>query len=82
MPTILQILGWRFFFYSNEGHEPVHVHAEKAEMECKYWIDAENFEIKEAYSSNMNAQSVREVKRIIYEHFDYIVNEWNRYFKK
>jgi len=51
-------------------------------MECKYWIDPENFEIKEAHSSNMNAQSAREVKRIIYEHFDYIVNEWNRYFKK
>lgn len=36
MPTILQILGWRFFFYSNEGNEPIHIHAEKAEMECKY----------------------------------------------
>jgi hypothetical protein len=48
MPTILEILGWRIFFYSNEGHEPIHVHARKAEIECKYWIDADNYDIVEA----------------------------------
>lgn len=50
MPTILVIAGWRIFFYSNENSEPIHVHAEKAEMEIKFWID-------------------------------YIVSEWNNYFK-
>jgi Domain of unknown function (DUF4160) len=29
MPTILFMNGWRLFFYSNEGDEPVHIHAEK-----------------------------------------------------
>lgn len=29
MPTILRLLGFRFFFYSNEGTEPAHVHVEK-----------------------------------------------------
>ena len=33
MPTILYLLGWRFFLYSNEGDEPPHVHVRKAEME-------------------------------------------------
>jgi hypothetical protein len=45
MPTILEILGWRLFFYSNEGNEPIHVHARKAEAECKYWIDVDNYDI-------------------------------------
>ncbi len=27
MPTILFIYGWRLFFYSNEGTEPIHIHA-------------------------------------------------------
>jgi len=48
MPTVLLISGWRLFFYSNEGHEPVHIHAEKAEMECKYWLHRDTFEIREA----------------------------------
>jgi len=39
MPTVLLISGWRLFFYSNEGHEPIHIHAEKAEMECKFTKD-------------------------------------------
>lgn len=32
MPTVLYFYGWRFFFYSNEGNEPIHIHAEKGEM--------------------------------------------------
>jgi hypothetical protein len=82
MPTILLIAGWRIFFYSNEGHEPIHVHAQKAEMECKFWLDPETFEISEAFSYNLNTSSRKEIRKIIFEHFDYIVGEWNKYFKK
>jgi Domain of unknown function (DUF4160) len=42
MPTILLLLGWRIFFYANEGNEPAHVHCRKGEKECKYWLDREN----------------------------------------
>ena len=31
MPTILLVMGWRFFFFANEGHEPMHIHVEKGE---------------------------------------------------
>ena len=36
MLSILIVLGWRFFFYMNEGNDPIHVHARKGEAECKY----------------------------------------------
>lgn len=49
MPTVVYIFGWRLFFYSNEGNEPIHIHAEKAEMECKYWILEEDVEIKDMH---------------------------------
>lgn len=78
MPTILLLHGWRFYFYSNEGNEPVHIHAEKAERECKYWLDVEAFEINPAFVSNMSPRDTREVRRIIFENFDYIVSEWTR----
>jgi hypothetical protein len=80
MPTILVIAGWRLFFYSNEKNEPIHIHAEKAEMECKYWIDVDNFEINEAFAHDLSPQARREIKQIIYSHFDYIVSQWNIYF--
>ena len=82
MPTVLFIYGWRFFFYSNEGVEPIHVHAEKGDMECKFWILVEDIEIQEAFSFNLTPAAKKEVKKLIYQHFDLIVESWNSYFKK
>lgn len=81
MPTILLIAGWRLYFWANEGNEPIHVHAEKGDMECKFWLEVESFEIKTALEYNLTPQAKREIKKIIYVHFDYIVDEWNSYFK-
>ena len=80
MPTVLYILGWRFFFYSNEGNEPIHIHAEKGDMECKYWINKEEVEITEAFSYNLSTSAKIEVKKIIYNNFDLIVDAWNNHF--
>ncbi|MEK6699678.1 MAG: DUF4160 domain-containing protein [Nitrospirota bacterium] len=79
MPTILFVMGWRFFFYSNEGNEPIHVHCKKGEMECKFWLDSLNFDVEEAHSYNMNSSNKREVKKIIFEYFDFIETEWNKF---
>jgi hypothetical protein len=38
MPTVLRIKGYRFFFFSLEGHEPPHVHIESAERVAKFWL--------------------------------------------
>jgi hypothetical protein len=80
MPTVLYIFGWRLFFYSNEGTEPMHIHAQKGDQECKYWILAEEVEIKEAFAYNMTPAATKEIKKIIYQHFELIVNSWNLYF--
>jgi hypothetical protein len=79
MPTILYVMGWRFFFYANEGKEPIHIHCQKAEKECKYWLDILNFDLVEAYSYNMNKKDKRQVKKIIFEYFEFIENEWNKF---
>lgn len=82
MPTILLILGWRFYFYSNEGNEPVHVHVKKAEMEAKFWLKSDIFEIEEAYIHKMSPKDIREVRKLIFEHFDYIIEQWNLFQNK
>lgn len=78
MPVILFINGWRFFFYSNENKEPCHVHVQKAEMEARYWMDEKNFEIRKGFANLMSSAVKREVKKIIYQHFDYIVEQWKK----
>ena len=61
MPTILLIAGWRFFFYSNESQEPMHIHVQKADCEAKFWIDVEQYEIREALSYNLSSRDKREI---------------------
>lgn len=38
MPTILRWNGYRFYFFSNEGAEPPHIHIDKAGNSAKYWL--------------------------------------------
>jgi len=82
MPTILLMLGWRFFFYSNERDEPVHVHCRKGDAEAKYWLDVAGFEVTEAHGYGMSPADRRIVRSIIFQHFDYIVAEWTRFQEK
>ena len=79
MPTILLILGWRLFFYSNERKEPIHVHCRKGNAECKYWLDRENFNLEEAYAFNLSHKDMREIRQIIFQHFEYIEEQWDEF---
>lgn len=79
MPTVLFVSGWRFFFYSNESNEPIHIHARNGDRECKYWLNVELFSIEEVYAYNFSPRDTRLVRRIIFEHFDYIVAAWNQF---
>ena len=80
MPTALYIFGWRLFFYSNENLEPIHIHAEKGDMECKFWLLVDEVEIREEFSYNLTPAAKREIKKIIYQHFDLILDSWNTHF--
>ena len=82
MPTILLISGWRLFFYANEGNEPIHVHCRKGDMECQYWLMTEYFGLEEAFAFNMSARDKRDIRKIIFEHFEYIKQQWIEFQKR
>ena len=48
-----------------------HVHAEKGDMECKYWLLIEEVEIREALSFNLTPSAKKEIKKInlLKEHY-------------
>jgi len=66
MPTILYVQGWRFHFYSNQGNEPMHVHAVKGDAECKYWLYPDRFDIEEEFEYNCTPRLRREVRQIVF----------------
>ncbi len=40
MPTIKNIPGpYRFFFYSFDCNEQMHVHVQREKMVCKFWLE-------------------------------------------
>ncbi len=80
--TLCIIMGWRLFFYANERNEPIHVHCQKGDAECKYWLDRVNFNIEEAFDFNLSPQNRREIKQIIYEHFEYIEQQWDEFQRR
>jgi hypothetical protein len=47
----------------------------------QFWLNAEIYEIEEVWSHNLSPRLRREVRKIIFEHFDLIVEEWNSCFK-
>jgi hypothetical protein len=72
--------GWRVFFYSNEGNELPHIHAQKAGTECKYRLDYDLFEIREEYAYNMTSALRREVRQLVFTNLDLFMEEWRRFF--
>jgi len=48
-------------------------------MECKYWIDEEAFDIQEAYSFWLSPRDKKQIRKIIFEHFEYIAEQWREF---
>ncbi len=69
MPTIFRKNGWIVFFYSNEGKEPMHVHATKGDVEVKYWISQKMNMISYVNSFNLTPTLKREIEEILIDQF-------------
>ncbi|MBI1898428.1 MAG: DUF4160 domain-containing protein [Acidobacteria bacterium] len=80
MPTVLLVEGWRVHFHTNEADEAMHVHACKGEAECKFWLHPDQFVIEEDYEHSLKPGARREIRRILYEHFDYVCEAWHLQF--
>ncbi|MCB9840400.1 MAG: DUF4160 domain-containing protein [Phycisphaeraceae bacterium] len=76
MPTVLEIDGFRFFFWSNENDEPPHIHVEKGRGVAKWWIDPP----REAWSKGLKAGEKRKVARLVEEHAGLFREAWDAFF--
>ena len=76
MPTILRYLGFRFFFYSDEGTEPPHVHVEKGDSRGKIWLEP----FEEDNLEQFKAKERRRALDIAEEHQQAFKDKWYEYF--
>ena len=76
MPTILLIDGFRFYFFSNEGTEPPHIHVSKGDAIAKYWLQPVQLDFSEGF----NPGELRRLRELTFEHQAQFIERWNEYF--
>lgn len=76
MPTILRVGPYRFFFYSGDKDEPIHVHIEHDDKIAKVWIEP----IRLHYSGGFSRTEIARIIRIIITYKEQILEAWNDYF--
>lgn len=73
MPEIFRAFGFVFFFYSNEGQEPIHVHVRKAGGFAKFWIEPVELD----FSQGMKIADIKQAESLILENLELIKKKWN-----
>jgi len=79
MPTVLEIEGYKFYFYSKEGNEPPHVHVKKGGGEAKFWLEPQ---FKLDHYFGFKEQELKKAVKLAYENKVEFINKWNEYFKR
>ena len=79
MPSLLFINGLRFFFYSNENNEPVHVHVTKGDASGKVWLGPV---IEIAYLYGFTNSEEKDIMKIVESHSADFKTKWYEYFSK
>jgi hypothetical protein len=79
MPTLLRLNGIRFFFYSNENEEPIHVHVEKGDAHGKIWLEPS---LEVDYLDGFSNSEQKNILEAIHENSENFKTTWNEYFGK
>jgi hypothetical protein len=78
MPIALRVKGYRFFFFSLEGHEPPHIHVEQAERFAKLWLNP----VSLVKSRGFRSSELSEIQKIVEENRDVLLEKWNEHFSR
>jgi hypothetical protein len=76
VPTLERIGPYRFFFFSNEGSEPPHVHVQRDRSFAKLWLEP----VALASSVGFAAHELREVVRLVTNNQQTFLERWHEFF--
>jgi len=61
VPTVHREAGFAFYFYSEEGNEPPHVHADKGDGTAKFWLEP----VRLDWAESLKVSELRKAMRIV-----------------
>jgi hypothetical protein len=76
MPTVLRSGPYRLYFFSNEGHEPPHVHVDRDAASAKFWLRP----VRLAANKGFAAGELSRLLRLVSENEDVCWDGWRKHF--
>ena len=76
MPKAFEEGPYRFFFYSNDRDEPIHVHVKRERNVAKFWLDPVQLE----RSGGFRPAELRTIERIVQANQEFLMEEWHGHF--
>ena len=77
MPTVLLAEGFRFFFFSNEGTEPPHIHVERSDGYAKFWLEP----VELADAVGLKTPELSRARLLVIQHRIDFREKWREYFR-
>lgn len=75
MPTAFRDGPYRFYFYSFDCNEPMHVHVGRDRNEAKFWLEP----VEIAFNHGFAGHELRKVEKIIREQRSMIREAWHEH---
>jgi hypothetical protein len=72
MPEVFRKYGFVFFFYSNEGQEPMHIHVRKTGGFAKFWMEPVELD----FSQGIKIADLKLAEQLIIQYTDLIKEKW------
>jgi hypothetical protein len=76
MPTVLRIGPYRFYFYSHESNEPPHIHVDRDNQTCKFWLEPVGL----ARNLGFSPKELRTIEALVIENTKQFLEAWYEYF--
>ena len=76
-PTVLQSGPYRFFFFSSDRGEPIHVHVARERKSAKFWLEP----VRLDYNHGFASIELGKVEALVRSHKSELVEAWHEFFK-
>jgi hypothetical protein len=76
MPTVLRWGPYRLYFYSHEPSEAPHVHIDRDDQSCKFWLKP----VALARNLGFGAKELRDLEKLVMDHQQRLLEAWHEYF--
>lgn len=84
MPTVFDYKGYRFYFWSNENNEPIHIHVSKgvpSSNSTKFWILKDDSVQLAINSNEFGSKELRNIQKYVENNISLIKEAWFSFHK-